>query len=270
MPENTFRLIRDLIHERTGLLFENGRRDILADKLSPLVLERGFQSFLDYYYCLKYDEQTDHEWDRVINALSIQETYFWREIDQIRALVDVIVPSHFSAYPGRLLRIWSAACATGEEPLSIAMALNEAGWLGHRAIEIVASDASSTAIEKAREGRYGRRSFRALPEELKHKYFKPDGSLWRVAPELHSRIIWRKANLMSTSETALMAPSTVVFCRNVFIYFSENAISSVVNRFFEIMPSSGYLMVGASESLLKVTTRFSLEMIGGAFVYVKQ
>jgi chemotaxis protein methyltransferase CheR len=269
MQETTFHLVRDLIHEKTGLHFENGRRELLADKLSPLVLDRGFQSFLDYYYFLKYDEASEAEWNLVMNTLSVQETYFYREMDQITTLVEVIVPAFFAANPGSPLHIWSAACATGEEPLSIAMALNEAGWLASSPIRIIASDASQSAIDKAREGKYGKRSFRNLPEDLREKYFQPDGPLWKVSPRLHSRVRWHKANLMSGADLAGIGQCPIIFCRNVFIYFSENAITSVVNRFFEILPSPGYLMVGASESLLRITTRFDLQTIGDAFVYVK-
>src|SRR6185436_12723618 len=119
----------------------------------PLVVERGFGSFLDYYYLLKYDDGAA-EWNRVMNALSVQETYFYREVDQVKTLVDVLVPEFFSKTRARPLRIWSAACATGEEPLSIAMALNEKGWLERAPIEIYASDASTNAIEKAKRGVY--------------------------------------------------------------------------------------------------------------------
>src|SRR5215212_4359092 len=159
-------LLRDLIHERTGIFFDNGRTELLNDKLSPLVIERGFASFLDYYYLLKYDETAQDEWRSVMNALSVPETYFWREMDQVRALVEWVVPRWFDAPGAGPLRIWSAACATGEEPLTIAMALNEAGWLGRVPIEIYASDASTSAIAKACAGIYAGRSFRNLPPQL--------------------------------------------------------------------------------------------------------
>src|SRR4051812_26084108 len=156
------RLLRDLIHERTGLFFDNGKGDIMTDKLSPLVIERGFTSFLDYYYLLKYDETAQDEWRNVMNALSVPETYFWREIDQVRALVEVVLPQWLDAHGREPLKIRSAACATGEEPLTIAMALEEAGWFDRATIEIYASDASTSAIEKARRGVYRERSFRNL------------------------------------------------------------------------------------------------------------
>lgn len=269
LPEGAFCLLRDLIHERLGLYYEDGKRDLLADKLSPLVVERGFSSFLDYYYRLKYDADAAEEWGHVMDALSVQETFFWREIDQVRAVVDVLVPEHFARAPREPLRIWSGACATGEEPLTIALALNEAGWWERAAIEMVASDASPRAIEKARRGVYRERSFRNLPPALRAKYFSPEGEGWRVSPALHARIQWRIANLLNEAEVAPLARAQIVFCRNVFLYFSEDAIRRVVRFLAARMPTPGYLCVGASESLLRLTTEFQLQEIGGAFVYVK-
>ncbi|HVG20955.1 MAG TPA: protein-glutamate O-methyltransferase CheR [Blastocatellia bacterium] len=270
LSDSAFTLLRDLIHERTGLFYENGKSELLTDKLSPLVIERGFSSFLDYYYLLKYDAGADQEWKRVINALSVQETFFWREVDQVRATVDVLVPQYFASHRARPLRIWSAACATGEEPLTIAMALDEAGWFDRAAIEIYASDASAAAIERARRGLYRERSFRSLPARLREKYFSEDQGGWRVAPELHARINWATANLMEESDVATFATAAIIFCRNVFIYFSENTIRKTVQLFARHMPAPGYLFVAASESLLRLTTGFQFQEIGGAFVYVKE
>ena len=128
LSDTAFSLLRDLIHHRTGLFYENNKQEMLADKLSARVVECGFHSFLDYYYFLKYDPEAVAEWQRVMDALAVQETYFWREMDQVHALVEVLVPEYFAAGRREPLRIWSAACATGEEPLTIAMALHEAGW----------------------------------------------------------------------------------------------------------------------------------------------
>jgi len=114
LPDAAFSLLRDLIHERTGLFHENSKRDLLADKLSPRVVECGFDSFLDYYYHLKYDPAAEAEWGHVVDALSVQETYFWREMGQVRALVEVVVPQYIAALRPQPLRIWSAGCATGE------------------------------------------------------------------------------------------------------------------------------------------------------------
>ena len=266
------RLLRDLIHERTGLFFDNGKADILTDKLSPLVIERGFTSLLDYYYLLKYDEAAQDEWLSVMNALSVPETYFWREMDQVRALVETVVPRWFAAPGAGPLRIWSAACATGEEPLTIAMALNEAGWLQRAPVEIRASDASTSAVEKARRGVYRERSFRNLPAELRAKYFTQEGETktWRVDPKLHALIKWGVVNLMDGEEVAPWAAANVIFCRNVFIYFSNQSISRTVRTFAAHLRPPGHLFVAASESLLRFAEDFELQEIGNAFVYVRR
>lgn len=265
-----FALLRDLVHERMGLFFDNGKCDLLADKLSPLVIERGLGTFLDYYYYLKYDPNAPSEWQRVMNALSVQETFFWREVDQITALVQTVVPRHFQEQPGKPLRIWSAACASGEEPLTIAMALAEAGWLDRAPIEIVASDASTSAIERATRGLYRERSFRNLPSPLRAKYFEKEGDCWRVSSSLQAHIHYEVANLIEHDAVAPLAESNVIFCRNVFIYFSEQAIFKTAQLFYRHMRTPGYLFIGASESLLRLGTMFELGEVGGAFVYIKK
>ena len=264
-------LLRDLIHERTGLFFDDGRAEVLADKLSPLVIERGFSSFLDYYYLLKYDDGAETEWHNVLNTLSVPETYFWREMDQIRTLVDIIIPQWFAGGRREPFRIWSAACASGEEPLTIAMALNEAGWLGKVPIEINASDGSTKAIAKARAGVYGERSFRNLPPQLWAKYFSPEptASRWRVSDDLRSRVTWSITNLMDEPAVSKLAAVQAIFCRNVFIYFSDQSISKTVRLFASGLRSPGYLFVASSESLLRLSTEFELQEIGDAFVYTK-
>jgi len=270
LPEGTTNLIQNLINERTGMFFDNGKSDLLIDKLSPLVIERGFTSYLDYYYLLKYDPAAPVEWQNVMNVLSVQETYFWREIDQVRTLVQTLLPQWHARNPGSTLRIWSAACATGEEPLTIAIALNEAGWFERASIEILATDASSKAIERAREGIYRERAFRNLPLHLRDRYFEPDGSNWRVKSTIHSRVKWGIANLIEENRIADLASADFIFCRNVFIYFSESAIGRVVRSFSRFIRPPGYLFVGAAESLLRVTTDFTLTEIDSAFVYVKR
>jgi chemotaxis protein methyltransferase CheR len=166
-------LVRDLIHDRTGLFYEDGRCDTLSSRLAPLVIDLGFQSFLDLYYLLKYDDvNSAATWPRVLDALSVQETYFWREIDQIQALSSYVLPI-LAERRTTPIRIWSVPCATGEEPLTIAMVLNEAGWFARAPIEIHASDGSPAGIAKAQTATYRGRAFRALSPALREKYFVP-------------------------------------------------------------------------------------------------
>jgi chemotaxis protein methyltransferase CheR len=269
-PDATFVLLRDLIVQRTGILFDDGKRSLLADKLTELVTSNGLTSFLDYYYLLRYDDNADAHWDALMNRLSVPETFFWRQAEQIDALTRIVAPAHFRRTPDRPLRIWSAACCTGEEPLSIVIALAEAGLLDQHPIEIVATDASSAVVERAKCGVYGERSFRQLPAALKEKYFQPDETgRWRAAAQLSTRISWDVINLAQRSEIEALAGFDVIFCRNVFIYFADEAIRSVVRLFAERMPSDGYLFLGASESLTRLGVDFELTEVGHAFAYVK-
>jgi len=265
-------LLRDLIHEKTGLFYDNGRYASLGDRLAPLVVQRGFRTFLDFYYLLKYDErESEAEWRRVMDALSVQETYFWREIDQIQAFACAVLPAIVRENPDGLVRVWSAPCASGEEPLTIAMVLEEAGWFDRAAIVIHASDGSAAAIEKARTARYRERSFRALPPRLREKYFVERNGASEPVARLRSRVAsWSVVNLAAPDEIAAYASSPVIFCRNAFIYFSQASVRTVVNAFAERMPVPGYLFIGASESLINVTDRFMLEDLERAFVYVKR
>jgi chemotaxis protein methyltransferase CheR len=269
LSPGTFSILRDLIHERIGLYYAEEQRDLLADKLSPRVIARGFGSFLDYYYLLKYDALADDEWQAVMNALSVQETFFWREVDQVRALVDLLLPQYVAAYPGQPVRIWSAACASGEEPLSIAMALDEAGWFQRATIMILASDASSAAIEKARRGIYRERSFRSLPPNLWNRYFTAIAGGWQIDPQIHARVTWTLANLTEEAEIRHLSTARFIFCRNAFIYFSQQTIRKTVELFRQYQPTPGYLFIGAAESLLRITASYQLTELGGTFVYVK-
>jgi chemotaxis protein methyltransferase CheR len=267
LPPTVFGILRDLIHERAGIFFDADKRDLLADKLSARVLERGFSAFLDYYYLLKYGPHAELEWPHVLDALSVPETYFCREMDQIQALTRDILPAFVTASPGQSVQIWCAACATGEEPLTIAMALLEAGWFERIPIRIVASDASPAAIDKARRGFYRERSFRSTPKAMQDKYFAPVAGGWQISGELSSHVDFANANLMRPTEIESFARSPFIFCRNVFIYFSPEAISRTVRFFAQKMPRPSYLFVGASESLVRLGTDFDLVMAGGAFVY---
>ena len=261
-------LLMDLIHERLGLHYKPDDAEQLGDRLAPLVIGRGLASFMDYYYVLKYSPEPD-DWLKVMDALAVQETYFWREIDQLRAVVDCIVPSLARSCHGRPVQIWSSACASGEEPLTLAMMLEEAGWFERASIELIASDASPAAIARARKGQYTQRSFRNLPVSLRDKYFTEEGNHWTIVPELHQRVQYDVVNLVAEDEVARYASAPVIVCRNVFIYFSDRSISRTLAMFGQSMPAPAYLCVGVSESLLRRTTAFDLQEIGGAFVYVK-
>jgi chemotaxis protein methyltransferase CheR len=272
VPQRSAELLRDLVQERTGIYYDETRLPFMLDRLLARAAEHGFDSLLDYYYLLKYDARAEDEWARTIDVLAVQETYFWRESDQLRALTDVLLPALVAArrHP---IRIWSFPCATGEEPLSIAMALTEAGWFGRASIEIHASDASEAALKKAEARVYGGRSFRQLAGWIRDRYFEPIAGTasWRVKSVIFDRIqSWTRVNAVQPHEVATRAGSDVIFCRNLFIYFDQRTVQRIVDQFADCMRSPAFLCVGAAESLLRLTTRFDARDICGAYVYEKR
>lgn len=270
VPQGTLPLMRDLIELRTGMRYDEHRFDVLAERLASLANARGFDSLLDYYYLLKYDAGAEVEWSRAIDVLAVQETYFWREADQIEALTSAILPRLLSL-GRRPVRIWSVPCASGEEPLSLAIALTEAGWFSRLPIEIHGADASEDALRRARAGRYGARAFRQIPDALRDKYFQHDAVAgdWVVAPAIHERVVsWSRLNVAQPAELEALRGADVIFCRNLFIYFQEATVRRVVDTFADVMASPGFLCVGAAESLLRLTSRFDLRDLAGAYVYV--
>jgi chemotaxis protein methyltransferase CheR len=269
LADNVFIILRNLIMEKTGIYFDDSKKDVLADKLSNRVLEKGFNSMLDYYYLLKYDNSDKDQWTRVFDLITVNETYFWREYDQIETLINFVLPEFEAKYPYSTFRIWCAACASGEEALSIAIALNEAGWLSRLKFEIIASDASTQAVDKAKSGLYRERSMKMLPGKIRDKYFTPEPGKWRISQSIHKLIDWKIININDRQERSLIKNQNVIFCRNVFIYFSESAIRDIVNDFYYQLSSPGYLFIGVSESLFRIVNRFELTELGKTFVYKK-
>ncbi|NOX60352.1 MAG: protein-glutamate O-methyltransferase CheR [Chloroflexi bacterium] len=264
-----FCLLRDLIHGRFGVYYASDRCEILADRLQPLLAAYGAQSFLDYYYLLK--EGDARAWRDVAAALAVNETYFWREFDAIDVLVKTWVPRWQAERAQRPVRIWSAGCATGEEPYTIAIALDMAHRYLYGPIEIWASDVNAEALARAREGRYRARSLRLLPPEVRKRYFeKEDETWWRLRSMIRDRVNFQVINLFDHNGLRGLPLFDAIFCRNVFIYFSEEAIATVVEDMTELLQPEGCLFLGAAESLFRIPHHLRLIDMGGASIYQKR
>jgi chemotaxis protein methyltransferase CheR len=259
-----FSIISQLIEESTGLHYDPKEAPILAEKLSLRAAELGLDSLLDYYYYLRYDEAGPRELDVLVDSLVVNETYFFRERDQLAAFVDLLVPRILERQAG--VRIWCAACSTGEEPLTLAMMLQERGLLERS--EIVASDISSRVLSKARTGTYGGRSLRALGERERDRHFVDLGEgLVRVHDAISSSIRWRRVNLFDIPRVQALGTFDAIICRNALIYFRDAVILRLIEELTVVLNPDGLLLVGASESLLRFGTIFGCEEHGGAFFY---
>jgi len=266
LSPQVFTILSGLIEERTGIHYGMDDRLLLGEKLEPRARERGFDSLLDYYYFLRYDPGADAELLQLADALVVNETYFFRERAALEVTVDLFVPELVRA--GMRPRIWCAACATGEEPLTLAMLLDAAGMLD--AVTLVASDISGRALAHAREGMYFRRSLRALPPEAAGRWLVPVGNGMRVERRIAQAVDFRRVNLVNDAEVAALGHFDIVFCRNVLIYFSDATVENVVAVLARSLCPNGRLIVGASESLLRFESGLTCEERSGAFFYRKE
>lgn len=270
MDATTFRLLQQLIRQTCGISFTEEQRELLALKLLPRLQALGLSSYLEYYYLLKYTPQGAEEWARLLPLLAVNETYFWREFEQIEAVARVLVPQWQRQATGRHIRIWHAGCASGEEPYTMAIALNETQAFQHGPIEILGTDLNPQALEQAFRGIYRARSLRAIPAEIQRKYFTPlEDGRWQLKAKIRRRVRFFPLNLVDEEAMQAMRDFDVIFCRNVFIYFAPETIRKVSERFFHSLRDEGVLFLGAAESLLHLSPRFALTDIGGALGYRK-
>jgi chemotaxis protein methyltransferase CheR len=259
-----FAILSAIIEERIGLHYALAEQDLLADKISPRAQEAGFDSLLDYYYFLRYDPRGREEMEALTEALVVNETYFFREFDQLRVLVDEVVAPKVAA--GRRVRIWSAACATGEEPVTVAMLLADAGLLPQ--VDIVASDISQRALARAKDGMFGRRALRNVPKpHLVERYLMDGAGGIRVHPDIAQAIRYSRVNLLDDQAVAGLGVFDVILCRNVLIYFRDETVRRLLERLARALAPDGTLFVGVSESLLRFGTSLVCEEKSGVFVY---
>jgi len=270
-----FEALRTLLSRAAGLVFDDSRRQSMAYSVAERVRESGAKDVSAYLAML--DDPGERQ--RLLDEVTIQETHFFRNPPQVRALRTHVLPELIShaARHGRRIRIWSAGCSTGEEPYSVAMLLREllpstSGW----DIKIIATDISSRALESARAASYGARAVQmATPDEIA-RFFQagPDGS-HEVRPEIRELVEFRHHNLV-TEPVPFASDERVdlVLCRNVTIYFGRATTRSLMERLHACLRDGGYLFLGHSETLWQVSDQFRLVSLGvgesAAFVYRRQ
>ena len=261
-----FAILRGLIEERVGLHYGPAERDVFLDKVQVRALEVGFESLLDYYYYLRYDDPDGVELDRLTEALVVHETYFFRELEPLAVAVEDVVGPLVAA--GQRARIWSAACATGEEPLTAAMLLAERGWLDR--VDVVATDISRSAIERARRGEFSQRALRdTVRPALARRWLRERERKVTCDRRLIDAIRWSRLNLLDQPGIAALGAFDLILCRNVLIYFSDALAARVAGSLAGALRPSGSLLVGVSESLLRFATPLECQERRGVFLYSK-
>lgn len=272
MSEEEFRLIRDLIYNHCGMYFAPESKYILEKRLSLRLAYHNIGSYKDYYLLLKYDVLKDREMSDLMDVITTNETYFFREAFQLKAFTDEIIPEIVEAKAkkgDRSLRIWSAGCSTGEEPYSIAMLLLETGLFKGWRIEIIGTDISQRVLQQARKGVYGKSSFRATDAAYVERYFEEQDGGCRINDKVRELVTISQLNLFDHNRLALLGRMDIIFCRNVIIYFDQIAKKKVVEAFCQSLYPGGFLLLGHSESLMNISTLFSLRHLKNDMVYQK-
>jgi chemotaxis protein methyltransferase CheR len=270
LSNEVFTILTALIEQHAGLHYKLADKDLIADRVSARAEERGFDSLLDYYYFLRYDPGAGEELDALVEALAVGETYFFREVRQLEYVVEHVVTP--AVIDGRRPRVWTAACSTGEEPLSLAMLLRDRGLCAK--VDLVASDVSRRSLDTARRGVFGQRSARALGPDLRPGISPVDPATASsprdrvcVDRDLVDAIDWRRVNLLDAEAVAALGGFDAVLCRNVLIYFTDEVASRVVRSLAGNLREEGVLLVGVSESLLRFSSDVACEEHHGVFVY---
>jgi chemotaxis protein methyltransferase CheR len=269
-PEE-FRLLRDFISGFCGLWFDDDSAYFLERRLQQRLRERQLDSFLDYYYLLLYGAEREEELSRVVDVLTTNETYFFREMNQLRALTEEIVPELVQRRGGRRrLRLWSAGCSTGEEPYTLAILLLEHPLLAGWDTEIFASDISQRVLHSARRGVYTASSFRCTEPGYRERYFEPvDAGSSRVVEPVRRLVTFGQLNLLAPEQWTILGQFDVILCRNVMIYFNAEGKRKMVESFHRKLDGGGFLLLGHAESLMNVTTAFTLRHFRHDMVYQK-
>ncbi|WP_328755642.1 CheR family methyltransferase [Geomonas propionica] len=260
------------IGRNMGLHFPESRLPDLAQKMTALGREAGFDDLDHYLFQLMSAPLTQEQMKSLCGALTIGETYFLRDPKSYRALEQQILPGLIAARRrgGKTLKIWSAGCSTGEEPYSIAIILSRLlRDLPEWKIKILGTDINEEALERAQRGVYGKWSFRNAPEWLM-EYFTPLGEgHFQIVPRIRHMVHFSQLNLAGDLGSALTSGTDIIFCRNVMLYFHPELIETTVARFYAALNQGGWLFVGPTEVDHQKLVGFNCHHYDGALVLRK-
>lgn len=256
MNVSDFELIARILKDRSGLALTKEKAYLLESRLNPVARKHSFAGFDELCQAIRKGGNEQLLVD-VTEAMTTNESFFFRDQKPFDLFKDVALPHLLEKRAAqKKIRIWSAACSSGQEPYTLAMLLKEnaakiAGWT----IDIVATDLSNEILDKAREGLYSQFEVqRGLPITLMVKYFKQEGDRWRISDELRKMVKFMPFNLLENPSR--LGTFDVVFCRNVLIYFDPPTKSKVLDSIADIMAKDGFLYLGGAETVIGTTERF--------------
>ena len=268
LRDRDFEKISRLVYEQCGINLHAGKKELVKARLSKRLREGSFDSFSDYFRYVTTEEGTD-ELISMIDSLSTNLTYFFREDKHFKKLSSIFSTIKTGAQPPSQLKIWSAGCSTGEEPYTIAMTVFD--YYGRRQMPellLLATDIDTQVLGKARVGTYPGERLAAVDENVISTYFNSDGAdpcNYTVKDFVRSKIYFRRLNLLQ-DEYPMKKQFDIIFCRNVIIYFDRETQTRLFANFYRYLKDDGYMLIGHSENITSITDRFSL---AGRTIYRK-
>lgn len=266
-----FQKFREYFYKKTGILFENSKRYFVDKRLSDRIAATGSENFRAYFTMLRF-QASSAELQVLTNIMTVNETYFFRESHQfdclVNSLLDEIV---LHKRPGQPIRIWSLPCSSGEEPYSIVITLLEK-WekLDQYDVEIFASDIDTDILQSAKKGVFTNRSVQNVSPILLAKYFsKTSEGHWKIDPGIIDSVGFSRVNLNDPNDCQAFKNIDVVFCRNLLIYFDDLSRRSAAEMFYRSMTPGGFICLGHSESMSRISDLYKVRKFPDAIVHQK-
>jgi len=273
MSDDTFRLIREFIYQQTGIYFQDNKKYLLEGRLGKRLQVLNQGTFEEYLQMIKYGTRRNDELKFFYDAITINETFFFRNEPQFEAFEKTLVPAIMAGKPGRYkLRVWSSASSSGEEAHTIAMLYLERlkPKFPGLELEVVGTDINSTVLDIARKGVYRDYSVRNMPKMYLDKYFKAEDGRFTVRDDVRRLVRFENLNLYDQIRMRQMGTFDIIFCCNVLIYFDAPSKIRVVSNLYDGLNRGGFLFIGYAESLHGISTAFKLENFPKTVAYKKE
>ena len=271
VSEEDFLKFREFFYRKTGIYFEESKRYFVDKRLVERLEATGTPDFREYFVKLRFDSRGD-ELQSLVNVMTVNETYFYREEYQFKCMVTSLLPEIVrNKRPGEPVRIWSIPSSSGEEPYSICLYLLE-HWPGIQQydVEIVASDIDTDILAQARRGVYTQRSVQNLPAATLQKYFKKTRTgEWQISDDLRDAVEFTQCNLADPLSARTYHHFDLIFCRNLLIYFDDVSRRGAADVFYNALNSGGFICLGHSESMSRISSVFRIRKFADAIVYQK-
>jgi len=270
ISEEDFSKFKEFFYRKTGMQFENSKRYFVDKRLIERIEATNSGSFRSYFVMLRF-ETTGEELQKLVNLMTVNETYFFREEYQFKCLVDSILPEIVrKKKDDSPIRIWSVPSSSGEEAYSIAIYLLE-HWSGidRWDVEIISSDIDTEIISQAKKGHYSPRSVQHLPDKILQKYFTYKNEGYQICRDLQQAVEFTRVNIMEPLEVRSYRNMDVIFCRNLLIYFDDVSRRYAAEMFFDAMKAGGFVCLGHSESMSRISSLFRVCKFPEAIVYQK-